>query len=270
MGPAKAAIFSRPEFAHTSEQHIVCGNKDFNGYPHSPIAAGTFGIWFTVVESRLNEVQGVLEDIACRKTADCTSAVLRGRLRGCGHFVATQPAHAALYTSSGSLTAASASPGSCALRSREWPLIIAQSAPTEALSLSIARRGIEDALKTQLKLASQNQPASYASSVSVVFVSESMAQIDGAYMMPVANFTTTDGQCFDAKGNFLGVEIRPGFTAAVAKQRQMTPEVRPYSPTSLTLTLTLTLTQIRTQTLARYPHSRPDLLTLNPGRALNS
>ena len=93
MGPAKAAIFSRPEFAHTSEQHIVCGNKDFNGYPHSPIAAGTFGIWFTVVESRLNEVQGVLEDIACRKTADCTSAVLRGRLRGCGHFVATQPAH---------------------------------------------------------------------------------------------------------------------------------------------------------------------------------
>ena len=125
-------------------------------------------------------------------------------------------------------------------------------------------------MKTQLKLASQNQPASYASSVSVVFVSESMAQIDGAYMMPVANFTTTDGQCFDAKGNFLGVEIRPGFTAAVAKQRQMTPEVRPYSPTSLTLTLTLTLTQIRTQTLARYPHSRPDLLTLNPGRALKS
>ena len=80
MGPAKAAIFSRPEFAHTSEQHIVCGNKNFNGYQDSATAAGTFAIWFTVVESRLNEVEGMLEDISCRKTSDCTSAVLRGRL----------------------------------------------------------------------------------------------------------------------------------------------------------------------------------------------
>ena len=105
MGPAKAAIFSRPEFAHTSEQHIVCGNKDFNGYPDSPIAAGTIGIWFTVVESRLNEVQGVLEDIACRKTADCTSAVLRGRL--CAG-VATSWRHSPRlpYTHPGSLAAA--------------------------------------------------------------------------------------------------------------------------------------------------------------------
>lgn len=46
-------------------------------------------------------------------------------------------------------------------------------------------------------------------------------------MMPVANYTTTDGQCFDADGNSVGVEIRPGFTAAISKQRQMTPEARP-------------------------------------------
>lgn len=239
MGPAKAAIFSRPEFAHTSEQHIVCGNKDFNGYPDSPIAAGTIGIWFTVVESRLNEVQGVLEDIACRKTADCTSAVLRGRL--CAG-VATSWRHSPRlpYTHPGSLAAAlwpvrSRLPGVAtdprSLHPHRGRGTAARPHITlgigEPISLLIVRRGIEDALKTQLKLANPNQPASYASSVSVVFVSESMAQIDGAYMMPVANFTTTDGQCFDANGNFLGVEIRPGFTAAVAKQRQMTPEVRP-------------------------------------------
>mmetsp|Transcript_7233 Transcript_7233/g.14462 ORF Transcript_7233/g.14462 Transcript_7233/m.14462 type:complete len:1084 (+) Transcript_7233:531-3782(+) len=151
MEPAKAAIFSLPQFAHTGDQHIVCGNKDFNSYQDNSVVAGTFGLWFTVAEAELHATEGILEAMACRKTADCTHSILRD---------------------------------------------------------------IEANLNTQLG----------RTDVSVVFVSESMAKIDGAFMMPVADFTTTNGQCFDAEGNSVGVEIRPGFVAAVAKQRQMTPE----------------------------------------------
>ena len=51
----------------------------------------------------------------------------------------------------------------------------------EPISLQLARRrGIEEAFKEQLKLANSTRPVSYAPSVSVLFVSDSMAQIDGA------------------------------------------------------------------------------------------